>query len=223
MINAGVPGYNTEQEALLLAELMPKYRPDMVVLGYVMNDAEPQMNVPQPPAATYRHASLVDVGGRPRGVHAQARGDPDWTSPNKLVPSFDYVEGFARTAASGAPRKRRSAASRRRAGLRACRCPSSSSRTSRSEFDASYPDGVIHRAVAEWSRELGADVVDLMPMFQGQDHRQFMILVDGHPNARAHEMIAGVLARPGGRRAATSHRPRRRLRAPSPASSSGRR
>ena len=57
MINAGVPGYNTEQEAVMLDELLPRYRPDMVVVGYVMNDAEPQMNVPQPPAMTYRYAS----------------------------------------------------------------------------------------------------------------------------------------------------------------------
>jgi hypothetical protein len=60
-------------------------------------------------------------------------------------------------------------------------------------FDASYPDAVIHRAVAGWSADLGVEAVDSMPLFQGQDHTLFMILTDGHPNARAHEIIAGVL------------------------------
>jgi len=192
VINAGVPGYNTEQEALLLAEVMPKYRPDMVVLGYVMNDAEPQMNVPQAPSLTYRHAvSWMWEDARELLMRKLAR--PDWTSPNKDVPTFDYVKGFARESRKWCTSKAalgRMAAACRESGvpLVVLILPDFTQ-----WFDASYPDGVIHRAVAAWSRELGVEAVDLMPLFQGRDHREFMILTDGHPNAPAHDMIASVL------------------------------
>jgi len=42
VINAGVYGYNTEQEYEFLKRELIKYHPDLVVLGFVVNDAEPQ-------------------------------------------------------------------------------------------------------------------------------------------------------------------------------------
>jgi hypothetical protein len=193
VINAGVPGYNTEQESFLLDELMPKYRPDMVVVGYVMNDAEPQMNVPQPPAITYRYALSWMWEDARELVMQRLGGLPMWSSPNKAQPSYDYAQGFS--AESRKWRESKAALSRmsvacRRSGmpLLVMILPDFTQ-----WFDANYPDTVIHRAVADWSRELGIESVDLMPRFQGQDHRLFPILTDGHPNARAHEMIAGIL------------------------------
>ncbi len=41
VINTGVPSYSTCQEISLLAELIePKYRPDLVIVGYAANDPE---------------------------------------------------------------------------------------------------------------------------------------------------------------------------------------
>ena len=82
VINAGIPGYNTEQEAHLLDELMPRYQPDLVVLSYVVNDAEPQANAPQPPTVTYRYVrSWIWEDGR-----ELSSGSSD-TSPNGAPPT----------------------------------------------------------------------------------------------------------------------------------------
>lgn len=193
VINAGVPGYNTEQEAFLLDELMPRYRPDMVVLGYVMNDAEPQMNVPPAPGGTYRHAASWVWEDTRELVMRRFAGAKEWSSPNKSTPSFNYALGFAEGS-----RKWRT--SRTALGRIAGTC-------SRSGvpllvmilpdftqwFDARYPDLVIHRAVATWGGELGFEVVDVLPIFHGKDHRMFWLPTDGHPNAAAHEIVAGIL------------------------------
>ena len=51
--NLGVPGYNTVQESYLLAQALDRYSPSAVVLGYVMNDAQPQQNVHVRPSIYY--------------------------------------------------------------------------------------------------------------------------------------------------------------------------
>ena len=45
VFNAGVPGYNTVQESHLLDELLARGEVDVVVLAFVVNDAEPQHTV----------------------------------------------------------------------------------------------------------------------------------------------------------------------------------
>jgi hypothetical protein len=60
-------------------------------------------------------------------------------------------------------------------------------------LDAHYPYDVIHRAVTAWGAELGVETVDLMPLFGGRDHRQLILVNDGHPNAAAHEIFAACL------------------------------
>ena len=193
VINVGVPGYNTEQEAALFGELLPRYQPDMVVVGYVMNDAEPQMNVPQPPAITYRYArSWVWEDSRElfmRRVLKRA----GWISTNKSLPAVDYTRGFEERS----PKWRESKAALARIAL-ACNqagipllvmiLPDFTQ-----QFDASYAEAGIHRAVAAWGKDLRIETADLMTVFEGQDHQQFWLPADGHPNARAHDVVAGVL------------------------------
>lgn len=193
VINAGVPGYNTEQEAFLLDELLPRYRPDMVVVGYVMNDAEPQMNVPQPTGPTYRYAISWAWEDARELVMRRLLGAAEWGSPNKSLPSFNYARGFEERSRKW--REPRAALARialgcRRAGipLLVMILPDFTQ-----QFDAGYPDTIIHRAVTAWGEELGMETADLMPLFQGQDHRLFSLPTDGHPNARAHEVVARVL------------------------------
>lgn len=49
VINAGIYGYNTEQEYEFLKKYGIKYHPDLVILGFVLNDAEPQNLIPRSP------------------------------------------------------------------------------------------------------------------------------------------------------------------------------
>lgn len=46
VMNAGIYGYNTVQESEFLKREGMKYGPDLVILGFVMNDAEPQYVIP---------------------------------------------------------------------------------------------------------------------------------------------------------------------------------
>jgi hypothetical protein len=193
VINAGVPGYNTEQEALLLAALLPRHRPDMVVLGYVVNDAEPQNNVPQPPGATYRWALSWAWEDAREQVMRRLAGSPSWSSPRKWEVSFSYLMGFragSRKWRASRDAFLRIAAECRNAGvpLVVMTLPDVTQ-----ELDDRYPFGPIHDAVAEWSREAGVECEDVMRVVRGRDHRQLWIPTDGHPNAAAHDLFAGVL------------------------------
>ncbi len=44
VVNAGVDGYGTDQEYLYLQELLPRYKPDMVIVGLNSNDVDDVMN-----------------------------------------------------------------------------------------------------------------------------------------------------------------------------------
>lgn len=56
VINGGVPDYNSCQERALLQKSIPIYQPDVVVLAYVVNDAEPTTSIPRSPDEVYRHS-----------------------------------------------------------------------------------------------------------------------------------------------------------------------
>jgi lysophospholipase L1-like esterase len=45
VLNAGVPGYNTQQELAVLRQLGPQFSPNLIVLGWVLNDADPAYNI----------------------------------------------------------------------------------------------------------------------------------------------------------------------------------
>jgi hypothetical protein len=156
-----------------------------VVVGYVVNDAEPQGNVPQPPSITYRYVRSW--------LWEDARELLLGRSSRKIVASVRYLDGFQ----PASPKWRDSKAALGRIAL-TCRkagvpllvlvLPDSTE-----PFDASYPYGTIHREVMAWSRELGVPAFDLMDTFRGRNHADYMVPSDGHPNARAHDLIATAL------------------------------
>lgn len=58
-----------------------------------------------------------------------------------------------------------------------------------------YPFVVEHARVAAWARDAGAEVIDLLPVFQGQDATALWAsTADHHPNARAHHLAASHIA-----------------------------
>jgi hypothetical protein len=193
VVNAGVPGYNTEQEESLLAEMWPRYQPDMVVVGYVMNDAEPQVNVPQPPAVTFRYAVSWAWEDAREQFMRRLLGASTWVSPNKSMPAVEYVRGFEEQSRKW--RESKAALSRIAAHCRRAEVPLVVLILPdfTSTFDETYPHATIHSAVEEWGKELGFETIDVLRVFQGQDHRLFWLPKDGHPNARAHDVIAAVL------------------------------
>ena len=193
ILNAGVPGYNTEQESYLLEEILPRRRPDAVVVGYTMNDAEPQMNVPSSPATTYRYVRSWLWEGTKDLLRTCCFPHARWLPDRRNIPRLTYTEGFE----AESPKWRESKAAlarmaafcrRRGVALGVMILPDFTQ-----PLDGAYPDASIHAAVSAWGRELGIETVDLLPLFRNRDHRDYMVAGDGHPNARAHDELARVL------------------------------
>ena len=192
VVNGGVPDYNSRQQRQLLERLMPVYKPDAVVLSYVMNDAEPSTALPTPPDETYRHAhswflaELAEVSNR----HLFKRRVFE---TNKDTVSGAYLDGFAQ----GSPKWRDS-----KQAIREMRDLCAAARIPfvvfilpdfTQEFDDRYGYQRIHGAVTSWGRELDVPVFDLLIQFRGEDHQSLSVPWDGHPNGEAHRRLAEFL------------------------------
>jgi len=197
VFNAGVPGYNTRQQACLLKQILDQAAPQVVLLGYVVNDAEPQHTVPTSPDLEHRYVRswLLDrarelINLEPR-IHRH---------------SLDYLRGFAEQS----PKWRASKAALARMA-RLCRerkvslvvviLPDLDE-----HFDASYRPAPIHAAVKSWGKELGLPVYDLLDRWRGKDHKQYK-LAEGHPNEKGHQAIAAFVAEVMNKELGTPPRP----------------
>jgi len=187
VINAGTPGYNTVQQAALLDELWERVRPDLVVLGFVMNDAEPPRSVPCPPDVLYGFADSWLFEELKRVTHLPVQ--------SKLYERRAYVEQFA----AGSPER---ATCRAAFGAIAQRCRASDVPLLvfvlpdvSQPLDERYPYGAIHATVRAWGAELSVPVFDLLEVFSGRDHQAYGVPGDMHPNAAAHRVFATEIAR----------------------------
>ncbi|MCL5270934.1 MAG: SGNH/GDSL hydrolase family protein, partial [bacterium] len=200
VMNAAVPGYNTRQQCDLLADLIPRYRPDAVVLTYVMNDAEPMagsLNIPIPPRLLYAHCRLwlpERVGEILNArIFGPLLGRPFFFTIHKSYHDFAYLKGFA----PGSPKWRDARAAladaaalcrRRGIPLLLVILPDFFF-----PFDRNYPYASIDETVRGWGRDLKIPTLDLLPDFMGTPPGRYR-LADGHPNAPAHEKIGKAIA-----------------------------
>lgn len=194
VVNAGTPGYNTVQQAAYLAEIWDRVRPDVVVLGFVMNDAEPPRSVPCPPDVLYGFSDSWLLEELKAVVNA--RFPPSATPFESLLfQRRDYREQFA----PGRPEREAC-----RAALEgiAARCRAADvplhvfvlPDLSRPTGDG-YPFRDIHATVLGWAAELDVPAVDLLDAFAGADHLDWAVPGDLHPNAAAHRVFAAEMAR----------------------------
>lgn len=192
VINGAVPDYNSRQERQLLEQLLPIYQPDAVILGYVMNDAEPATAIPVPPAEIFRHANSWVLAEAADLLNRR-------TFKRRVLPSAKdnfsgtYLEGFE----AGSLKWRDS-----REAIRQMRDLSAAAGATFSifilpdvtqELDDRYTWRVIHEAVSRWGRELNIPTYDLLDAIRGRDHQALLVPWDGHPNAQAHAEFANVL------------------------------
>jgi len=191
-LNLGVPGYNTVQEAECLRSEAGRFGPDLVVLSYVMNDAEPQRTVPADPRILFRESRcwlLAALAERVATALSTARrdtpSDPDYG---------DYLATFDAHSRNGRASRDALAAIASWCAGRGIPLLVTILPDVTEPLDDSYSYRLIHRRVAGWCRELGVDVVDLLPTFEGASPKTVQVPIDAHPSARAHEMIAAALA-----------------------------
>ncbi len=199
-VNLGERGLNSVQEAEKLVSEGFAYRPDVVVLAYVLNDSEDE-NAAEArraldwmearAAAPLRTASWLERSVLFRTVRA------------RIVATLENrrrVAGFHSMYEERCPGWA--------AGRRALRAMGGACRQRGvplvvvifplfgNPLDARYPFEEVHAKVAQAASEAGARVVDLLPYYRGLDWR--LLVVDGaddeHPNEIAYRIAAQAVA-----------------------------
>jgi lysophospholipase L1-like esterase len=183
VLNLGVCGYNTQDEALVLEHKGLPWQPDLVILSYVLNDPE---NQPVQPLNSYFHQpamwersnlarlaakairdlqmKLWGGGDYYRYLHAQDR--EKW---NGVLAAFDDI---------------RSLTDGQQIPVLVAIFPET--RLDREQWNE-YPYQDIHRQVTEISRDRGFEVIDLLDRFSEYPARSLRVrLGDPHPSPFAH-------------------------------------
>jgi hypothetical protein len=194
VVNLALPGMNTVDQAAQLADEGLAYAPDVVLVGYVLNDSEDaeaaearravDWSQPKGPRGLLDHSALVRL----------VRGRLWATAENRR-----RMEGYKSMYADDAPGW---IAARKALKTMGALCRERGVPLVVAIFPLfgnpmgdDYPFAEIHAKVSEAASEAGAKVVDLLPAYRGL--RSELLVVDGvddeHPNEIAHRIAAGVI------------------------------
>jgi len=195
VVNLALPGMNTVDEAAQLESEGMAYEPDVVLLGFVLNDSED---------ATAAEARRAREWAEPK---EKPRGPLDHSALFRLVSARLWataenrrrVTGYKSMYGDDAPGW--IAARKALAGMGA-RCREKGVPFVVAIFplfgnplDARYPFPEIHAKVTQAAGEAGAKVIDLLPAYRGL--RWELLVVNGvddeHPNEIAHRIAANVI------------------------------
>ncbi|HVR70228.1 MAG TPA: SGNH/GDSL hydrolase family protein [Vicinamibacteria bacterium] len=198
VVNLALPGMNTVDHAAQLEQEGMAYGPDLVLLGFVLNDSEDATA-----AETRRAADWEEAPAGPRG------GPLDRSALFRLVRTRLWATAENRRRVSSYRSMYAEDAPGWLAARRALRSMGALCRTRGvpivvaifplfgNPLDEAYPFPEVHRQVAEAAAEAGAKVIDLLPAYRGL--RWELLVVDGaadeHPNEIAHRIAAGVILR----------------------------
>jgi hypothetical protein len=191
------PGIDTEQEEVILEQEGFAYSPDLVVLGYVLNDAE------DPGAAEQRRARAWTE------AEEEKRLQPFWRRSALLSliadrlhatrENRDRIRNHLDLYREGQPGF---VAVRKSIDAMANRCRAAGVPfvvvlfpLFANPLDEHYPFASVHEKVGAIVRSAGATVVDLLPYYRGMDWH--LLVVEGardeHPNELAHRIAAQAL------------------------------
>ena len=205
-INAGVPAYTTAQELDLLVEKGPGLRPDVVVLGFVLNDALPggdrRRRLPIPFKAVLRHSAVYRFAGRLYQQGMLSAIAEASTGEDRARDILAYERANTEALESGRPEfERARAEAARDAGLMA-----EASRRLGARFllmiypnrhqieDAAYTRALFNEALRGALEARGIEVLDLFAPFKTESRGARLFLADTHPNARGHDLAARAAA-----------------------------
>ena len=184
VINAGVGNYNTAQEVAYFKERGVRLNPDMVILGFYLNDAEstPRANAGFLSRHSYLYvvaASFLDAVERRRGDRQGYReyyldlyrdGRPGWEGSKAALGQLIDLsrEGDIE--------------------LRILMIPELHSPAQ------DYPFEPVHARIREIGGANGVPVIEVRQAMSGIEPRSLWVSPgDAHPNARAHQLIAKEL------------------------------
>jgi lysophospholipase L1-like esterase len=182
VINAGVGNYNTIQEVEYFFTEGHKYRPDVVVLNYFINDAEPVPKHHTPSVLEQACFACVFISGRVDTLARMVKTKQNWGDY--------YVSLYKDGEATGWLNARESI------GRLAEYCRTNGVRLFIANLPElhnvkSYPFQKVTDLVREAANSYGAEFVDLLPYVKDQDSPKLWVAAsDPHPNALAHSLIA---------------------------------
>lgn len=185
VINLGVGNFNSSQAVALLRRVGLSLAPDLILLEYFLNDAEPLR--PYPHAFLLDHSYLIAlVASRIRRLPISTVGIPGYAEYYRVL-YFDSSPGW--TEARRALRELASIARQRRIPAALFLVPDLHG------LGATNPFADVHMKLTAVAREDSLPVLDLWPVFANHepDTTLWVTPADPHPNARAHELIANAL------------------------------
>jgi lysophospholipase L1-like esterase len=182
VINLGVGNYNTIQEVQAFLTAGVRYKPDVIVLNYFVNDAEP-LTPTHPPSALMRYcASCIFVAGRIDGLKRQFFGKMDYAQYYLSLYGDGQSQGW---------RDSKAAIGRLADHAKANRVQLLIASLPELHDVANYRFQRITDLVRQAAQENGAAFVDLLPSLKDQPSAKLWVTPpDPHPNAFANELIA---------------------------------
>jgi lysophospholipase L1-like esterase len=203
--NLGVSGYNTADALFLFEALVPRLSPDAVILGYVINDAEPPLFAMDPSRGPVRRPREIEVA---EGVDSATPPDVGlyrlrvaqlvWqlrAERRRGSATEDYYRSLYRPDAEGWAATRAAldglvaAARRENLPLVVMLFPILH------RLDDGHPYLDAYRIVQQQVEGAGGQFLNLFPAFAGMDAESLWVHpTDQHPNERAHRIAAEQLA-----------------------------
>ena len=195
VVSLALPGMNSVDQAAQLENEGFNYQPDVVLLGFVLNDSEDAV------AAETRRAEEWSEPKRPeprlweRSALLGLVGHRIWAT----LENRRRISGYLSMYADDAPGWVASRTALKRMGER-CRAHGVPFVVAifplfGNPLDERYPFTPIHEKVGRAAADAGARVVDLLPTYRGL--RWDVLVVNGvddeHPNEIAHRIAANVL------------------------------
>lgn len=188
VLNLGVSGYNTQDEALVLEHKALAWQPDLVIVGYVLNDPETEPVQPlnsyfQEPAIWQRFHLARLIARVKHGLEVKYRGGGDYYR-------YLHAEGHEKwdSVVSGLEDIRRLTEEQYIPVLVVIFPERPEKRW------GSYLYADLHRQVAEVSRENNLAVIDLLDRFAKHPPRKMRVrLGDSHPSTLGHALAAAAI------------------------------
>ncbi len=204
--NLGVGGYNTTQSLDALNRFGFDLKPDVVVLGYTLNDAEPPLfqidSASGQPVRRDRETS-IEAESAPQkppgsGLYSLRLAQAFWNARHqrKLArQTIDYYLSVNAPAGGGWIESERAL----REMVSQCRDRGIPCVVVMFpllfELSEDYPFRDIHRRVGEVVRGSGGHFIDLLPALSGRDSAELIVHpTDQHPNEKVHELAGKLVA-----------------------------
>ena len=185
VLNAGVGNYGTVQEVTYYLQRGRAFHPDLVILEYFINDAEP---VPRETKSFLRDQSYLAafIVSRADGILRVAGARPDWRA---------YYASLYEATRPGWLDARRALADLAQttkedgAGVLVALLPELH------QIEGEYPFAREHAMVREAARTQGLPTLELIEALRnhGPESSLWVTPVDTHPNRKANELIAAQL------------------------------